>query len=182
MRLPSLFRRTPFRLTLLFLALFAAAASAVLAYVYFASASEARARAQADVGREVGVLTAVYRERGVDALNEALVQRMLRGGPYLYLLMDSEGAPITGNLNESPIADYDGGEQWETFRLTDADPSGRLVRRQSLGFQTRLSGGELLFVGEDIGDTERSEERRVGKEGWGRGCGAAGNGKWRGAK
>ena len=159
MRLPSLFRRTPFRLTLLFLALFAAAASAVLAYVYFASASEARARAQADVGREVGVLTAVYRERGVDALNEALVQRMLRGGPYLYLLMDSEGAPITGNLNESPIADYDGGEQWETFRLTDADPSGRLVRRQSLGFQTRLSGGELLFVGEDIGDTEAYLER-----------------------
>ena len=38
MRLPSLFRRTPFRLTLLFLALFAAAASAILAYVYVASA------------------------------------------------------------------------------------------------------------------------------------------------
>lgn len=154
MRLPSLFRRTPFRLTLLFLALFAAAASAVLAYVYFASASEARARAQADVEREVSVLGAVYRERGVDALNEAIVQRMLRGGPYLYLLMDREGTPITGNLNETPITDYEGGEHWESFRLTDADPSGRLVRRQSLGFQTRLTGGELLFVGEDIGDTE----------------------------
>ena len=154
MRLPSLFRRTPFRLTLLFLALFAAAASAVLAYVYFASASEARARAQADVEREVSVLGAVYRERGVDALNEAIVQRMLRGGPYLYLLMDRDGTPITGNLNETPITEYAGGEHWESFRLTDADPSGRLVRRQSLGFQTRLSGGELLFVGEDIGDTE----------------------------
>ena len=45
MRLPSLLRRTPFRLTLLFIALFAVAASAVLSYVYFASASEARARA-----------------------------------------------------------------------------------------------------------------------------------------
>ena len=42
MRLPSLLRRTPFRLTLLFLALFAAAASAILAYVYFASANRAR--------------------------------------------------------------------------------------------------------------------------------------------
>ena len=45
MKLPSLFRRTPFRLTLLFLALFAAAAAAILAYVYVASAQEARARA-----------------------------------------------------------------------------------------------------------------------------------------
>ena len=42
MKLPSLLRRTPFRLTLLFLALFAAAASAILAYVYFASAAEAK--------------------------------------------------------------------------------------------------------------------------------------------
>ena len=39
MRLPSVLRRTPFRLTLLFLALFVAAAGAILAYVYFASAS-----------------------------------------------------------------------------------------------------------------------------------------------
>ena len=33
MRLPSVFRRTPFRLTLLFLALFATAASALLLFV-----------------------------------------------------------------------------------------------------------------------------------------------------
>ncbi len=60
MKLPSLFRRTPFRLTLLFLALFVATASAVLAYVYVASASEARARAEAGVRSEVEALTAVY--------------------------------------------------------------------------------------------------------------------------
>ena len=42
MRLPRLFRTTPFRLTLLFLALFAAAASAFLAYIYLATAGEAQ--------------------------------------------------------------------------------------------------------------------------------------------
>ena len=60
MRLPSLLRRTPFRLTLLFLALFAAAAAAILAYVYVASASEAQARAEADVRGELKTLTGVY--------------------------------------------------------------------------------------------------------------------------
>ena len=155
MKLPSLFRRTPFRLTLLFLALFVAAASAVLAYVYLASASEARAKARADVRSEVAVLTAVYRERGRDALNQALVDRTIKGGPYLYLLMDEKGEPITGNLNVSPIETYRGGEQWETFRFTDTDADGRVTRTQSLGVQMTLSGGELLFVGEDVGDTEK---------------------------
>ena len=42
MRLPRIFRTTPFRLTLLFLALFASAASAFLAYIYVATANSAR--------------------------------------------------------------------------------------------------------------------------------------------
>lgn len=47
MRLPRLLRTTPFRLTLLFLALFAAAASAFLGYIYVATAGEVNRRAQA---------------------------------------------------------------------------------------------------------------------------------------
>ena len=47
MRLPRVFRTTPFRLTLLFLALFAGAASAFLAYIYVATAGEVTRRADA---------------------------------------------------------------------------------------------------------------------------------------
>ena len=160
MRLPSLFRRTPFRLTLLFLALFAATASAVLAYVYSASASEARAKAEEDVRAEMSVLTAIYRERGRDALNQALVERTIKGGPYLYLLMEADRATITGNISTSPLDPPVAGakaepERWDTFRLTDTDDQGRVQRRQALGVEMKLVGGEVLFVGEDIGDTER---------------------------
>ena len=171
MKLPSLFRRTPFRLTLLFLALFAAAASAVLAYVYFASASEAQARAEADVRAETSVLTALYRTRGVDVLNQALVERVTKRSPYLYLLMRSDGSKITGDLsvtersaagatngqplNVSPIENYRGGEQWATFRFTDTDAAGNVVRNQALGVQVTLSGGEMLLVAQDLGDTEK---------------------------
>ena len=156
MKLPSLFRRTPFRLTLLFLALFVATASAVLAYVYVASASEARARAEAGVRSEVEALTAVYRTRGVDALNQALVDRTLRGGSYLYLLMDKDRKTITGNISTSPLepgAAVQGG-RWDDFRLTDTDDEGRVRKRQAIGVEMPLSGGEQLFVGEDIGDIE----------------------------
>ena len=161
MRLPSLLRRTPFRLTLLFLALFAAAASAILAYVYLASASEARTRAQADVTTEYTVLADVYRERGRDALNAAVVDRTIRGGPYLYMLMTPQAELITGNLTELPvdvvpIDTSDGGTvpAWETFKLTENDPDGLVVRRDAMGVQLRLSGGEILFVGKSLGDTE----------------------------
>ncbi len=156
MKLPSLFRRTPFRLTLLFLALFVATASAVLAYVYVASASEARARAEAGVRSEVDALTAVYRTRGVNALNQALVERTLRGGSYLYLLMDKDRKTITGNISTSPLdpgAAVQGG-RWDDFRLTDTDEEGRVRKRQAIGVEMPLSGGEQLFVGEDIGDIE----------------------------
>lgn len=156
MKLPSLFRRTPFRLTLLFLALFVATASAVLAYVYVASASEARARAEAGVRSEVEALTAVYRTRGVDALNQAMVDRTLRGGSYLYLLMDKDRKTITGNISTSPLdpgAAVQGG-RWDDFRLTDTDEEGRVRKRQAIGVEMPLSGGEQLFVGEDIGDIE----------------------------
>lgn len=152
MRLPSLFRRTPFRLTLLFLALFVATASAVMAYVYMASASEARARAEASVRAEVETLVAIYRTRGGDALNQALVDRTLRGDKYLYRLRDADGKVVTANISDIPDG-VDSGE-WETFRLTDTDPEGRVQKRQSIGIDTALSGGEHLFVGEDVGDIE----------------------------
>ena len=161
MKLPSLLRRTPFRLTLLFLALFAAAASAILAYVYFASAAEARARTEAEVTNEFTVLTEIYRLRGVEALNAAVIDRTIRSGTYLYMLMDAEGQKITGSLTESPIETLpvgtaDGGTApaWETFRYTDNDAAGRVTRPESLGVQMRLSGGEILFVGQSMGDTE----------------------------
>jgi len=152
MKLPSVIRRTPFRLTLLFLALFVATASAVMAYVYMASANEARARAESSVRTEVETLTGIYRARGANALNQALVDRTLRGDQYLYMLRNPDNQVITANISELPDGTDTG--EWEVFRLTDTDADGRVTRRQAIGIDTPLSGGERLFVGEDIGDLE----------------------------
>ncbi len=154
MKLPSLFRRTPFRLTLLVLALFATAAAAVLAWVYVASANEARLRAEEAVRAEVTTLTGIYDARGFDALNMAVIDRTLSRDNFLYLLIDAEGNRVTGSLNVSPIQDYEGGTVWHTFTMTDTLPDGRVVRPQSRGVQMTLRGGEQLFVGQSLGDTE----------------------------
>ncbi|MHA0111300.1 hypothetical protein ACXYUI_29890, partial [Klebsiella pneumoniae] len=75
MRLPSLFRTTPFRLTLLFLALFAAAAAAFLAYIYVATAGEVNRQADGEIRREIVSLETVYARGGVDALNQSIIER-----------------------------------------------------------------------------------------------------------
>jgi len=153
-KLPSLLRRTPFRLTLLFLALFAAAASAILAWVYFASASEARTKAERDVRGEMQVLTGIYKERGYDALNRALIDRTLRDNSFLYLLKNPDGTQVTGSLTDFPIAEMEETQEWTTFPFTDTDVEGRVTRPQVRGVQVQLTGGGMLFVGQSLGDTE----------------------------
>jgi signal transduction histidine kinase len=154
MTLPSLLRRTPFRLTLLFLALFAAAASAILAYVYFASASEARTAAEQNVRGEMQVLRGVYDQRGFDALNRALIDRSLTRSSFLYLLVDGTGEVVTGSLTALPVADQQQSNQWTSFPFTDTDAEGRVIRPQARGVQVKLSGGETLLVAQSLGDTD----------------------------
>ena len=154
MKLPSLFRRTPFRLTLLFLALFAAAASAILAYVYVASASEAQAKAEADVRGELRTLMGVYESRGLDALNMAVIDRTLARSAFLYRLADENGDVITSSLTDSPFDTAPGAEEWATFTFTDTDADGRVVRPQVRAVQVGLRDGSGLIVGESLGDTE----------------------------
>ncbi|PXA83289.1 histidine kinase [Caulobacter sp. D4A] len=155
MRLPRLVRSTPFRLTLLFLALFAAAATAFLGYIYIATAGEVDRRADAEITREMESLEAAYRQGGVNALNQTLVERAIGERPFLYYLADKEGERITGSIEESPIDDFTGaGPTWRTFTLTETDLDGATVRRSARGVQERLSGGEILFVGADVAESQ----------------------------
>ncbi|MDO8410809.1 MAG: HAMP domain-containing sensor histidine kinase [Phenylobacterium sp.] len=154
MRLPRIFRTTPFRLTLLFLALFAASASAFLAYIYVATAGEATRRVDQLITREMRTLQSAYGRAGTDALNQALIERAASERPYLYLLMRPDGTSISGSIEESPLEDFNGNPTWTSFRVTEFDVQGREVNRPARGLQERLAGGEILFVGADVAEDE----------------------------
>ena len=154
MRSPRIFRTTPFRLTLLFLALFAAAASAFLAYIYLATAGEVNRRADAAISRELASLEAVYRRGSFAALNQAVIERSTGNQVLLYLLMDRSGAPISGSIARSPIKADLSGRTWGAFVLADPDADGAILRRPARGAEEVMSGGERLFVGADVGDSE----------------------------
>src|SRR5579862_5016422 len=154
MRLPRLVRTTPFRLTLLFLALFAGAASAFIGYIYVATAGEAARAADASITREAHSLEAVYRQGGFNGLNEAVIERSSTTRGFLYLVMDEGGRPISGNIGTQPISHLPDTQTWASFRLTETEPDGALTKRPARGMEERLPGGELLFVGADVGEAQ----------------------------
>ena len=154
MRLPALIRTTPFRLTLMFLAVFALAAAAFLFYIYAVTAGEVTRRADAEIAAEMRSLETVYRQGGLNALNQALIERTADGRPFLYLLMDRQGHGTTGNIQASPLADSQEDVAWKAFQITNTDPNGAVVHQPARAEQIRLPTGERLLVGADIGQAE----------------------------
>lgn len=149
--LPRVFRTSAFRLTLLFLALFAAAAALFLAYVFVATAGQAARSAEAVVGRELGGLEAIDAQKGVGALEAEVQARSLARTSFFYLLQAPDGRRLAGDLPAPPL----------TGAAAAAGAGGFEVRprpgalRYGYGREARLASGALLFVGIDVGE-ERS--------------------------
>lgn len=160
-KLPRIFRTTPFRLTLLFLALFASGASAFLAYIYVATAGETTRRTDQEIRREMRSLVDVYNRAGLDAVNQSLIERAASEKPFLYLLLTKDGQRISGSIEESPVENFTGAPTKATFQVTDLDAQGRETKHPARGLQERLSGGEILFVGADAGEDEAYVNRIV---------------------
>ena len=154
MRLPRIFRTTPFRLTVLFLALFGSAAMALLAYIYVATAGEATRRTDQEITREMRSLVAAYDRAGIDAVNQSLIERAASERPFLYLLMNKAQKRISGSIEESPVEKFTGPPTWTSFSVTDVDTQGRTVKHPARGLQEQLGGGQILFVGADVGEAE----------------------------
>jgi signal transduction histidine kinase len=154
MRLPRIFRTTPFRLTLLILTLFLAGASAFLAYIYVATAGEATRRTDREIVREMRSLVGAYDRAGVDAVNQSLIERAASERPFLYLLLGQDGKRISGSIEASPVEKFSGQPTWTSFAVTDQDIRGHTVKHPARGLQERLGGGEVLFVGADVGEDQ----------------------------
>lgn len=155
MRLPALFRTTPFRLTLLFLALYAAAASAFLAYAYVITAGQVSRVADAAIAREIGGLEAVYRRGGRAALVQAIRAHAAASDNFLYLLSDPAGARIWGNIVGPSIGQFDENNTvWMRLTIQAHEPGGELGPRLARGERQKLTGGEALFVGADVSQAE----------------------------
>jgi signal transduction histidine kinase len=148
----KLIRTTAFRLTLVYLFLFALFAASLLGYFAWNTRRLINEQIMTSVNAEVGEISNIYARRGLNGLARTIANRALRPGANLYLVTAPNGQAIGGNI-ESLAPGVMGTTGWsETFyrRLEDQDTADH----RALVNVTELSNGFRLLIGRDL------EERR----------------------
>ena len=148
----KLIRTTAFRLTLVYLFLFAVFAASLLGYFAWNTRRLINEQIMTSVNAEVGEIGNIYARRGLLGLDRTIGNRALRPGANLYLLTAPNGQALKGNV-ESLAPGVMGTTGWsETFyrRLDDQDTADH----RALVNVTELSNGFRLLIGRDL------EERR----------------------
>src|SRR6195952_429190 len=148
----KLIRTTAFRLTLVYLFLFALFAASLLGYFAWNTRRLINEQIMTSVNAEVGEINNIYARRGLVGLGRTIENRALRPGANLYLLTAPNGQALRGNI-ESLAPGVMGTTGWsETFyrRLEDQDTADH----RALVNVSELSNGFRLLIGRDL------EERR----------------------
>jgi signal transduction histidine kinase len=147
----KLIRTTAFRLTLVYLFLFALFAASLLGYFAWNTRRLITEQITSTVSAEVGEVTEIYNRRGLLGLIRTVEHRALRPGANLYLLTNPAGVAIAGNVG-SLAPGVMGMQGWtETaYRLDDNDNTDH----RALVRVTEMTNGFRLLIGRDL------EERR----------------------
>jgi signal transduction histidine kinase len=148
--LTKLFRTTTFRLSLTYLALFSAAAIVAIAYIYWNTTVLLSRQLNQTIDAELKGLAEQYRAGGLEQLVRIVAERSATPGNSLYLVADSEGRRLAGNLSAvSP-------DLWNSLGPVEfvyrRPAPGGVERRLAFANVFRLPSGYRLIVGRDIED------------------------------
>ncbi len=148
--LTKLFRTTTFRLSLTYLALFSAAAIVAIVYIYWNTTVLLSRQLNQTIDAELKGLAEQYRAGGLDQLVRTVAERSSTPGNSLYLVADSEGRRLAGNLSAvSPDLWNSLGPVEFVYRRPAA---GGVENRLAFANVFRLPSGYRLIVGRDIED------------------------------
>jgi signal transduction histidine kinase len=151
--LGKLFRTTTFKLTLVYLTVFALFAAFLLGYFAWNTRRLVTEQIVATVDAEIQGLSDLYQQGGIRRLIFAIDERGSRPGSSLYLLTTAAGEGVTGNIGSltTGILDKSG---WTETAYRRIDESDR-VEHFALVRVMQLPGGFRLLVGRDLDERER---------------------------
>ena len=148
----KLIRTTAFRLTLVYLFIFALFAASLLVYFAWNTRRLITEQITTTVNAETGEISDIFGRRGLRGLVNTIENRALRPGANLYLVTTPAGQAIAGNVGSlAPgVMATTGWSETAYRRLDEQDAADHfaLVR------VSELSGGFRLLIGRDL------EERR----------------------
>ena len=148
----KLIRTTAFRLTLVYLFLFALFAASLLGYFAWNTRRLINEQITATVNVETAEIIDIYTRRGLRGLVFTIENRALRPGANLYLVTTPEGKAIGGNVGSlAPGVMASTGWSETAYRRLDEQDT---AHHRALVRVTELTNGFRLLVGRDL------EERR----------------------
>jgi signal transduction histidine kinase len=148
----KLIRTTAFRLTLVYLFLFALFAASLLGFFAWNTRRMVTEQIATTVNAETGELSDIFRRRGLHGLVFNIENRALRPGANLYLVTAPNGPAIAGNVGSlAPGVLATAGWSETAYRRLDEQDS---ADHRALVLITELPGGFRLLIGRDL------EERR----------------------
>jgi signal transduction histidine kinase len=148
----KLIRTTAFRLTLVYLFLFALFAASLLGYFAWNTRRLINEQITTTVNAEVGEIDKIYNRRGLSGLVNTISNRSLRPGANLYLVTMPNGQAVGGNVGSlAPgVMGTSGWSETAYRRLDEQDTADH----RALVRVTEFPNGFRLLIGRDL------EERR----------------------
>ena len=154
--LAKLFRATAFKLTLAILGLSAVGAALVLGAVAWQVVKLVDDETRQTIEAEAKGLSEQYETGGIRRLGQIVEARSRRPGSSLYLLTDSAGEPLAGNVAQLPQGVLDrAGFVDTTYETVDEYQSGYQSVRHALARIFVLPSGFRLLVGRDLAERGR---------------------------
>ena len=149
----KLIRTTAFRLTLVYLLLFALFAASLLGYFAWNTRRLITEQITTTVNAETSEISDIFGRRGLRGLVFTVDSRALRPGANLYLVTTPAGQAIAGNVGSlAPgVMGTSGWSETAYRRLDDQDN----VDHRALVNVTQLSGGFRLLIGRDLDERRR---------------------------
>jgi len=153
--LGKIFRTTAFRLTLVYLIVFALFAAFLLGYFALNTRRLITEQINTTVDSEITGLSEQYNQGGIRRLVVIIENRSRRPGSSLYLVTTPTGEGLAGNVGsiEPGVLDKPGWFETAYRRLEEEGPEHHALVRV---FQ--LPGGFRLLVGRDLDERERMFE------------------------
>jgi signal transduction histidine kinase len=171
--LPAIMRTTAARLSALYFILFALCAVLLVFYMTSLSASMLAAQTMETINEEVQGLDSAYRLGGLPYLVRVVEQRSRQPGANLYLIADSNGRILTGNVEslEPGVLETEGwtGEPFTyqrygegiverrapSVRELETPAAATETRHNAIALVSRLPNQMIVLVGRDLGEPER---------------------------
>jgi signal transduction histidine kinase len=154
-----LVRTHAFRLAFLYLLVFAVSVVGVLFFVYWTSADFVERQTEATLDAEITGLAEQYAQRGLSGLVQIVAARSAgdRGDGMLYLVTNSDGRPLAGNISGWPSAVplRSGSLSFEI----ELPVKGHSETHPARGALFAIPDGYRLLVGRDISDAAAFRDR-----------------------